>query len=93
MIANLQSNHLYRWQILEAQSITGFDPAKFTIDSSHLDGSMLARLGFAPGNQLWLDSDGKSIFLNARTVPEPATFTILLTAAAVCARPQTQPHE
>jgi hypothetical protein len=83
-IANLQSNHLYRWQILEAQSITGFDPAKFTIDSSHLDGSMLASLGFAPGIQLWLDSDGKSIFLNARTVPEPATFTILLTAAAVC---------
>jgi hypothetical protein len=45
---------------------------------------MLASLGFAPGIQLWLDSDGKSIFLNARTVPEPATFTILLTAAAVC---------
>ena len=58
-IANLSYGQ-FRWQLVEAQAIVGFDPSKFVIDAtrffgdslsvSHPEGSSAARLRAAPSN-------------------------------------------
>lgn len=89
-IIDWTSQPVQRWKIAEATAIVGFDSALFSIDTSR----------FAPFHRspriasIWLEQDGNAIYLNAITVPEPATRALVAIAAAAwlllcCWRPSS----
>ncbi|MFI5357792.1 MAG: PEPxxWA-CTERM sorting domain-containing protein, partial [Opitutales bacterium] len=65
----------YSWTILTTTgSITGFDPTKFSLDTTGFD------YGTLPGNlfTLSLDASSQNILLNYSAVPEPSTWALLI---------------
>lgn len=78
LAANFDPSQPYSWMLIESYSTTGFDPTKFSIDSS----------GFANGlafdergnGAFWLSLGGEygqSLMLNFVPVPEPSTYALL----------------
>jgi hypothetical protein len=93
-VARLEPNQEYRWTILAAGALLGFDPAKFEIDATGFD--VLGSLGEldpgaplavrVPGAEFHLEADTAGIHLVARTVPEPALAGLM--AGACLLAPQ-----
>lgn len=88
-VAGLIPNRQYRWLIAEigkinafSATITGFAADKFTIDLSNFrDAHPNIR-----SSDFWLDLDSTGIHLNAKVIPEPACFTLVILALGVCFR-------
>jgi hypothetical protein len=75
--ANL-TNGQYRWQLVEAEAIFGFDPSKFVIDATRL-----LEVGSMRRASTWLTREGNSIYINALVVPEPRSVVLLASALAL----------
>jgi hypothetical protein len=84
----------FRWEFVEADSITGFDSSKFVIDASNLSAglsiarnkitSTVPQLLTTSTAHYWLTQEGNSLYINAEFVPEPATgFLFVLGSGAV----------
>lgn len=80
---NFNSSNPYTWNLVTASGgITGFDPTRFTIDTS-LFGNSLGIGSF------YLTQSGNDLLLNFTPVPEPSTYALIglgLGAVAFAAR-------
>jgi len=98
-VANLALGE-HRWLIAQAQELIGFDPSKFTIDTSEFWGLTNVSLGAGPTDSqatsaslpatFWLEQAGHNIYLHAHVVPEPSAVMMAIVIgclALVGARP------
>ncbi|MEO7599885.1 MAG: PEP-CTERM sorting domain-containing protein, partial [Opitutus sp.] len=79
---NFDLNSSYSWTLLSATSITGFDPTKFSIDTSlFLNQTLDGKFSLA------LDGSGTNLMLNytAAAIPEPSTWALMITGVAALA--------
>jgi fibronectin-binding autotransporter adhesin len=77
-MANFSLSGTYRWTLLSAASISGFNPSDFTINTS-----LFAN---APGTAgFFVTADSTDIFLNFTPVPEPSTCALIGTGLAAIA--------
>ncbi len=76
-LATFNMAQSYQWTLLSAASITGFNPADFTINASAFTNGLGGGIFTITGNST-------DIFLNFTPVPEPSTWSLVgLGAAAV----------
>ncbi len=78
LAANFDPSQPYSWMLIESYSTTGFDPTKFSVDSSQFANSLAYD---ERGNgAFWLSLGGEygqSLMLNFVPVPEPSTYALL----------------
>jgi len=75
LLFDFDSTHDYHWTFLTGSSITGFDPAKFSVDTSDFANPF--------HGQFSLTEVGNSLVLNYTAVPEAGTISLTLLGVGV----------
>ena len=77
-LANFNPAQPYSWTLVSAGSISGFNPADFSFNTSAFQNSL-------GGGSFSMGQLGNSLTLNFVPVPEPGTWALLLAGVAVVA--------
>ena len=77
-MANFNSATGYQWTLLSAASISGFNAADFTLNTSAFSNS----LGIG---DFYLSATATDVYLNFSPVPEPSTWMLIAAGGAVVA--------
>jgi PEP-CTERM motif-containing protein len=70
-LANFNSTQSYSWTLVSAGSISGFNSADFSINTSAFQNSL-------NGGSLLVGENGNSLTLNFTPVPEPGTWSLMI---------------